>query len=96
MDDSLNMESNQLLDKLYSDIDLLPLKVNDVVDLVKQNFEKKSKIHYDSAQFEIKTLNEKISKEQIELQDVDEINRLITNVDNLRKELEFKTSDFHR
>ena len=89
-------DSKLLLHKVHSDIDSLPVKVDEVVDLVRENFESKCKIHYDYTQTELFTLHEKLKKERADLQDTSEINRLVTNVNNLRKDLESRTSAFHR
>ena len=85
------------LSQIYADIDSLPVKVDEVVELMRTNIESKFKIHYDNQSERVIALDFKIEQKlRANVQDTSEINHLITNVNNLRKDLEFKTLDFHR
>lgn len=89
-------DTNQLLEIINSEIDALPFKFEDIVDVVKQNFESSCKIHHDRTKAELNALNTQIEKEKDDLHDTSEINRLSTNMNNLYKDLAFKTADFHK
>ena len=85
------------LSQIYADIDSLPVKVDEVVELMRTNIESKCKIHYDNQAEGVIALEIKMEQKlRANLQDTSEINHLTTNVNNLRKDLEFKTLDFHR